>query len=257
MNDPSGNLSPKATALLELGRPGDDPTDVEVTANRHAIVAKLGAAALGAGATVSVTNQAAAATSAATWTTTKVVISCGVLAIGGAATWGAVQYAGGLLVETDRTVPAQVRPLEEPVATGSERAAASATPIDPVAPVQLAAPVASTVSTPGTVSASKTTGASPLPSIGDELHLVRGAQQHLNRGEPAAALSLLAEHARRFPSGVLREEREASRVLALCGMGKREAARALANDFIRLAPRSPFVDRVRDACRETPAPGSP
>jgi outer membrane protein assembly factor BamD (BamD/ComL family) len=86
-------------------------------------------------------------------------------------------------------------------------------------------------------------------SIQSELELIRGAQKHLHRGDARAALTLLAEHARRFPSGALTEEREASRVFALCQLGDVSGARAQAERFVRRSPSSPFAERVRSSCR--------
>ena len=108
---------------------------------------------------------------------------------------------------------------------------------------------------PTTTHASPSARPPAARSIKEELELVRAAQQALNRNAPKAALALLAEHAQKFPSGVLWEDREASRVFALCRLGNAAGARALADSFVRRAPKSPFVDRVRTACRE-PAPAS-
>jgi hypothetical protein len=239
MND----LSPKATGLLDLGRHGDDPTDTEVSSNRRALAGKLGAATLGASAALGSAKQAAAATSVGTWTSAKVTLLCGAVIVGGAATWAIVQYDTGSSRHDARTVVAPPT-VERPPSVVDERAESHPSP------ATLVEPDADKPAPPQT--RSKPASAPRVPSISDELRLVRDAQQHLNRGEPAAALSLLSEHARRFPAGVLSEEREASRVLALCSLGQGEAARAQADDFIRRAPRSPFADRVRAACRSAP-----
>src|SRR5262249_36408651 len=70
-----------------------------------------------------------------------------------------------------------------------------------------------------------------LPALDAELSLLREAQGALRAGEPARALALL--DAAQPAGGALGEERDAARVLALCGAGRvddarREAARFLA-----------------------------
>ncbi|HEX2880004.1 MAG TPA: hypothetical protein VHO25_10775 [Polyangiaceae bacterium] len=246
MND----LSHKANALLELGRTGDDPTDAEISNNRAALSKQLGIAALGTGVALSATKQAAAASSAGFWTTTKIALVCSAVVAGSAVTWGIARQ------ESD-TPRSETRQVAAPATTAEPSPIVAEQPATPASAEPEPAPPARPTADPSAaMSPAKNAGATGLPSISDELTLVRGAQQHLNRGEPAAALSLLSEHARRFPSGVLSEEREASRVLALCSLGKGAAARALANDFVRRAPRSPFVDRVRAACPEPSTPTS-
>jgi hypothetical protein len=237
MND----LKPSTRALLDLGRHGGDPTDAAISRNRSALAKRLGVATLGAAALAGSTAKVAVAS----WTTAKMALVCGAVAVGGAAAWGVVHQRNAEPRVTDTTegpsVPAEPAPRNAGGAVVAAPATSAppetATSADPSSPVTHAA----------------SSRASTAPSIKQEIDLVRGAQQRLNRGEPQAALALLAEHAQKFPSGVLWEEREASRVFALCQMGNAAGARALADAFVRRAPKSPFVDRVRAACRE-PAP---
>lgn len=235
------DLTPSTRALLDLARLGGDPTDAAIGKNRSALAKRLGVATLGAAALAGSTAKVAAAVSAGSWTTAKVVLLCGAVAVGGAATWAAVH---------ERNAAPRV-----PAGTGSPWTPRNE--VDPAAmPVAMppAPEAAAEPSSPATHAAPSSRPPN-APSIKQELDLVRGAQQRLNRGEPQAALALLAEHAQKFPSGVLWEEREASRVFALCQMGNAAGARALADTFVRRAPKSPFVDRVRAACRE-PSPSS-
>jgi hypothetical protein len=106
--------------------------------------------------------------------------------------------------------------------------------------------------------------APPAPAVTtlrEETSLLHSAQAAL-RTDPARALELLDEHARRFPSGVLREERSAARVLALCALGRAAEARAEAARFVATWPRSLHADRVRASCAlaaspPTAPPGGP
>jgi hypothetical protein len=85
-----------------------------------------------------------------------------------------------------------------------------------------------------------------------ELRLLARARAAVVREDFAAALPLLAEHARRFRKGRLAEEREALRVKALAGLGRdRDAARAAAAFEARF-PRSPLVSAVNRISTSSP-----
>ncbi|MEO6420941.1 MAG: hypothetical protein ABIP39_16125 [Polyangiaceae bacterium] len=93
--------------------------------------------------------------------------------------------------------------------------------------------------------------AEPAPkasSLSDEIALLQDANAALQSGSAARALGILDEHARRFPHGTLSEEREASRVSALCKLGRVDEAHIEAAQFLRAHPRSPQVPAVRSAC---------
>jgi hypothetical protein len=90
--------------------------------------------------------------------------------------------------------------------------------------------------------------ATPEASLAQEMQLLKAAQRELSRNRAAAALEMLDAHAAQFPQGVLSTERSAARVLALCAMGRSTEARRLAEEFLRTAPRSPLVPRIRESC---------
>jgi RNA polymerase sigma-70 factor (ECF subfamily) len=81
-----------------------------------------------------------------------------------------------------------------------------------------------------------------------EAELLRRADAALKAADPSRALALLGEHATTFPNGILVEERDAERVVVLCALGRTEDARAAAAQFLRLRPRSPLSQRVRESC---------
>jgi len=85
----------------------------------------------------------------------------------------------------------------------------------------------------------------PVPN---ELGLIRKATGALRDGQPTRALQLLAEHARHHPEGMLAQERQGLRVLALCAAGRQAEGAAARTRFLRAAPRSPLAGRVEDAC---------
>lgn len=79
----------------------------------------------------------------------------------------------------------------------------------------------------------------------EELRLLRQARAAVARGAFAAALAPIAEHARLFEDGRLAEEREALRVKALAGLGRKDEARRAASAFQTRFPRSVLLPAVR------------
>lgn len=115
------------------------------------------------------------------------------------------------------------------------------------------APPAASVDSPTAVGP-----APPTPALGDEMRLIRDANAALGRGEPGTAMQLLAEHARAFPDGALRQEREATQVLALCALGRIGQAHASAEALLRESGKSPYADRVHASCAYAkPTAGQP
>jgi hypothetical protein len=84
--------------------------------------------------------------------------------------------------------------------------------------------------------------------LAEEVAILSRAGAALRSGRPAAALQALDEHQRRFPSGVLAQERGAARVQALCALGRVAEGVAELKRLERIAPESPHVARARKAC---------
>jgi len=82
-------------------------------------------------------------------------------------------------------------------------------------------------------------------NLAAEVELLSRAETALHNGKPGAALQVLNEHARKFSNGLLKEERIAARVQALCALGYRSEADA---QMALLSPKSLHGDRVRAAC---------
>jgi TolA-binding protein len=96
--------------------------------------------------------------------------------------------------------------------------------------------------------------ATPRPSVGGdanalELALLQRARGGVASGKFEAALDAIAEHQRRFPSGRLREEREALRVKALSGLGRNDEARHAAKRFRERFPESVLSNRIEETTR--------
>lgn len=85
-----------------------------------------------------------------------------------------------------------------------------------------------------------------------ELGILQRARAAVAGGNFSAALAAIAEHHRRFPSGILREEREALRVKALQGAGNTDEARKAARRFRETFPNSVLSPRLDEATREGP-----
>ena len=79
-----------------------------------------------------------------------------------------------------------------------------------------------------------------------ELRLVEQARAAVAREDFVRALELLADHARRFRTGRLVEEREALIVKSLAGLGRRTEARRAAAQFEARFPRSPLLSAVSE-----------
>jgi len=80
-----------------------------------------------------------------------------------------------------------------------------------------------------------------------ELQLLLRARQAMTSGDFAGALSAVGEHAHRYPSGSLVEEREALRVRSLAGLGQSAEAQRAAMAFHARFPRSVLLstfDRI-------------
>jgi hypothetical protein len=78
----------------------------------------------------------------------------------------------------------------------------------------------------------------------DEVALVAEIDGALRSRDAVRALALAADHERRFPKGLLVEEREGARVIARCMNGSRSGADA----FLTAHPRSPMRARITAAC---------
>lgn len=81
--------------------------------------------------------------------------------------------------------------------------------------------------------------------LGQEVALMTQATSALKAGRTADALEALDTHRRKFPRGVLSEERHAARAQALCIVGRVRDGRS---ELAQLAPASPAGERARQVC---------
>ena len=84
--------------------------------------------------------------------------------------------------------------------------------------------------------------------------MIRSATSALRDADGRAALRLLEQHAEIYPEGMLKEERQGLRVLALCALGQTDQALRERARFLSAAPQSPLAGRVQAACAEPEEP---
>jgi hypothetical protein len=125
-------------------------------------------------------------------------------------------------------------------------------PPDPVAePSATEVTAATTASVGGRALHPATTKAAQPAATGvvteEEARVVTDLDTALRVGDMARATTLADEHARRFPNGMLRQEREGARVLIQCARSPNADA---ATTFLRAHPRSPMRARILAACEK-------
>jgi hypothetical protein len=129
------------------------------------------------------------------------------------------------------TMPALPQPHEEatPVATTS------------TSPVLASAVVSARAPRPGTSTTEVVDDGAPKETEGE---LLRRAHDALS-GDPAKALALTEEHTKRFPGGMLGQERELVAIEALIKLGRIGQARVRGASFLQRFPTSAHARRVR------------
>ena len=143
----------------------------------------------------------------------------------------------------------------------------------PSAPIVAAAPVARGAEAPSTDEGLRAVSVDSLPTVAalrsppppvatasspkesaapssleEEVRLIRSATDRRHAGDPSGALDLLEEHARRFPAGVLADQRDVERIVALCDESAVAPAEERARAFFATRPNSPLAVRVRASC---------
>ena len=256
-------LSPEARALLEAARRDSAPTDADRERAQRTLSAVLGPLPLpqaqpapGTGPVMPPSSLAAKAVIVA------VLVGAGA---GGLLLWNlrctpqerprTVEPAVAMLASPQLVPVALPRPAEppagsplpDPVPETRPPRARPAPPSPVFAPMDLREPelLPAPIPVPEPPAPAAPAGPKPAGGLEEELRLLRPAQ--LAR-DPARALELLDEHARRFPQGLLREQRIAARINALCALHRTDEAREEAARFLAESPQSLFASKVRDSC---------
>jgi hypothetical protein len=251
-------LSSEAQAMLELARRTDRPR----AGDRERVASALAGMGVGAASLAVGPSASAAASSAAIGANGVAHLGSGVVGLGALAGKVVVPGLLGLALGAAVATPIALYETAPPVSTetlATHQVARVATRSDS-RPTSGAAPTAA-VESPSAVVRSRsaasvsTRGApAPVPSskpaanLQAEAALLAKASSAIGSGRAAQALELLDRHEREYADGALAEERAAARVLALCEAGRTDDARRYAEQFLRSAPRSPLVPRVRASC---------
>jgi hypothetical protein len=166
------------------------------------------------------------------------------------------------LFHREHSTPRQAM-LESTVVSTAKSASASASA---AASVQAPEPVETTVvsavsppTPPPTQVVKSASAATPsvAPSIGsnaasfasqlkEENELTTHAREALRAGDYSGALAFLDAAQKKFPNGVLVQERQALEIETLWRSGRKAKAAALANAFLAAYPNSPHAARVRE-----------
>jgi hypothetical protein len=217
-------LSPKARALVEAGKGAGRPTAADRERIQAALRSRLGPDALGPEA-----SGASASSGVASWP-----LVAGVIAALGA--------VGGLLFFALQSPELPKRPpmvVRSAITAAPAIASASSAAVEAPSPPVSAAPVVASSEAPAPVVRSK------QDRLAQEVALLSSATKSLNAGRAAEALKVLDEHQRKFPGGLLTEERRAARAQALCSLGRISEGKS---ELARLAPRSPAAARAQQVC---------
>ncbi len=92
----------------------------------------------------------------------------------------------------------------------------------------------------------------PSNTLLAETRILRSAQAAVVEGKPDLALQRIDELANKYPDGLLKEERFAARVLALCAAGRPGDARVEADRFLSWRPLSIQAAHVKASCAFAP-----
>ena len=249
-------LHDAARVLLELARGADDPTHAERLQADAAVRSRLAAhgvtlppladpSAWNAGPTAEAASMTGSSGLAGAKLGMAAIVLCAASVLG----WRAfsaepavdVQRPPSSVAATAQT-PAQA--VEVP-ATAPVRAAAAG----PAAPARPEGDATSAGSrTTEAIRVAAPHRAPAQPNLEAEVRLLADADAEVRARRYEAALHTLAAHARRFPRGALRQEREALRVLSLCGTAASPRALRERDRFLKSAPESVLTARVRAAC---------
>ena len=252
MND---ELTPEARALVETARPGD----LSDTQDQNRIRRSL-ATVLGVGAATTVSSAAVASGAFGGAMVTKIIVIAALATTAGAVTlfrpWersapdarphtAAVQSPRAGVPLTSPTAP-MLQATDQVDRTPTPQAAA--VPVGRALPQLLPSrrlPERPENSPPVIAVAPPVTN---TPTLEAELDALRHAQEALRGDDPQAALAAIDALATRTPDGAMTLERETTRVLALCALGRHQEAERLAAEIVREHPSSPVATRMRTPC---------
>ena len=238
--------------LVDLERTMAGPSADDRRRNRVRLARQLGlGAAAGASAVTTSTWGAWIASAPAKFLATVAVAAAG----SGSAAW----LASGLVTNAERAstpvgavaaAPSRGASVAFTPPAGADPGVASAAPV--VAPEPVVAPrpslAAADVAEPPANGSQPAPGHAANDTLAAQARLLAGMRAAMRAGQPAKALSQLEEAAALANVGALSEELLATRVFALCQLGRESEARHGAASFAGRFPGSPLLARVQGAC---------
>ena len=229
------------------------PSDEELKALERSVLGGIGVSAATA-ATVVAVQGAKSAGAAGAWFSagaTKLVLALTVAAaVGGGAV--VIRHKMKTAVPQSDVALVPTRAVER---TAPEIRSARQEAVLP-APADVAVPVADGAREPVAGKAKPAArghgrSAGVAAAADEEIPLLERAHRALS-GSPEVALRLAMEHARRFPSSSLDQERELIAVTALVELGRTAEAQRLARRFADQHPGSAYVGHIENILREHP-----
>lgn len=234
------DLSPKLEELVQAGRNASRPTGEDFERVLESLSAKLGEAIAGGGSL-----STSSATRVFAMKAIGITVATVAFIIGG----------GAWIASRNREVsPSWASTVTQAAASVSSRVPSSlgAAPVSDES-TATDATISPSPSQPKPGPASSVVGrvnGRSRDSLSEEVTILSRAGAELHGGRAESALRLLNEHERRFPNGILTEERTAARVQALCALGRNIDAQA---QLSRLSPKSLHGARARRACGLEPS----
>lgn len=231
------DLSPDLEKLIAAGRSSSRPTSTDFDRVMVALQGRLGAAAVGSQLVSSTASGSVLGSLSGKFV--AIAMAGLALVVGGVAFISSVTPAAeqsSLLAIS--SVPGQA---PEPAIAPSASIAHIEAPVPTPIPSGL---IASQVkSGPSSVGSREPSRAHD--SLSEEVAILTRAETELHSGRTENALKLLNEHERRFPNGILAEERTAARIQGLCALGRVAEANT---QLARLRPGSLHGETSRQAC---------
>jgi hypothetical protein len=253
-------IEPRARLALELARSDAEPSATDKLRVLQALQARLGTPPLvPATAGERGAPQAPAASAGA-----QSSVGVGkILAVGAVA--ALLGLGAGLALRGAPPVTSSAPPIAStPIAPRELASVGTAAPIEPrsavaaslslapstepAAPTEPASAVTSRPASKPASSRARSNSGTQEPELFHALELLRRAQRALRKQEAALSLALLDELDQRFTPGVLGEERQATRVLALCLSDDEASARQIARTLLEQNPATIYAARVRESC---------
>jgi len=248
--------SPDLRKLLEADRVISAPTAADRRRNRRTLARQIGLGALASASVATTSSWGARIASGAVVKWMSAVVLVG--ASSATAMWLAPS-APPPKRQAPAAAPLPKKPAEAqpPTREEPELAPPTETVAPPAAGVDKDSKRPTTKEEPARpVAAGPSLSAAQFPDVRDDLdaeaRLLSQARSAMRAGNPGQALALLDQGQARFHAGALHEESAATRVFALCQLGRSADARAASTSFVRRFPTSPLSTRVRDACAGKP-----